>query len=183
MIVELLADDADALGDASGGNGSGGPDQAAREAFERGLEALGSRPGHDRPVERPATPAGVNELLHLYAAAAAELRLLRFSYEARKEAYDRSAREYGELEEQLLGARRGVVPALRARLAEVRAEEEELERRLRAAGLEPDAIGPRVPAGRALDPTPRPGELPPASRALAPLERRPGLRDRLRRRR
>lgn len=173
MIVELLLEDVSEL-----------PASAtAGDAFARGLEALGARPMHDRPCERPHSAAGVVELTHLYAATAAELRMVRFSYGVRRDEYRRSADEYDGLESALAGARRELVPELRARLGRLRREEEQLERRLRERGVDPRTIGPQVRAGRALDPTPRPGEGIPQPRLLAPLAPRPRLRDRIRRRR
>ena len=141
--------------------------------------SCGARPTHTRPRERPRTEAGVAELVHLYAAAAAELRMLRFSYELRRHEYARSAAEYDGIEAAMAAARRSVVPRLRAQLGELRREEAALEQELRRRGVDPDPIGPRVPEGRALDPTPRPDEGIPQPRRLAPLAPRPPLRDRL----
>jgi hypothetical protein len=172
MIVELLAEDIAEL-----------PEQASvADSFARGLGALASRPTHGRPRERPHTAAGVAELTHLYAAAAAELRMYRFSYTVRRGEYERSAEEYEGLEAALAAARRELVPQLRARLGELRQEEARLEQALREHGLDPLSIGPHVPQGRALDPTPRPDEGVPQPRSLTPLAPRPPLRERLRKR-
>jgi hypothetical protein len=172
MTVELLRED---IAELPAGRG-------VEEAAARGLEALGTRPICDRPREAPGSAAAVAELVHLYAAAAAELRMLRFSYGLRKGEYSRSAAEYEELESALAAARRDLVPRLRSRLGDLRGEERRLELALRERGLDPGAIGPLVPDGQALDPTPRPGEGMPQPRRLTPLAPRPGLRDRFRRR-
>lgn len=172
MIVELLAEDLAELPEGA----------TVAAAFAHGLEALGARPTHDRPRERPHTAAGAAELAHLYAAAAAELRMLRFSYGIRRREYEQSAEEYDGLESALGAARRELVPELRGRLGELRSEEARLEQALRERGVDPQTIGPQVPEGRALDPTPRPDEGIQQPRRLPPLAPRRRLRDRLRRR-
>ena len=68
------------------------------------------------------------------------------------------------------------MPALRERLRRLRVHEAALERKLRERGIDPDTIGPKVPEGEAIDPSPRPGESSPAERrAFPPLPPRRGL--------
>lgn len=166
MKVDLLASDLDELREE-------GID--AEQAIRRGLEALGRRPTHERPGERPGTEAGVEELVHLYAEASASMRLLEFAFASESGEFDRSASEYAGVEETLADLRRDVIPVLRARLRELRTEETSLEVELRERGVDPDGIGPRVRPGTALDPSPRPGEGEREPRLLPPLPERRGL--------
>jgi hypothetical protein len=151
------------------------------EAFERGVLELG-RQDADRPQEEPATEAATHELVHLYARVAADVRQLRFEYATKAAEYERSRREYDDLERALAGLGREVVPAGRARLDALRRRESGLERELAARGIDGSAIGPHVPPGTAIDPTPRPGEGEPQPRILPRLSGRPTIGECLRRR-
>lgn len=142
------------------------------DALARGLAALAGPPAPDRPAEPPGTEAGVRELVHVYAEALAHLRALRFGYVTRSVEYERSRRRYDLVESATADLRREVAPRLRARLRELREHERELEDRLAERGIDPDPIGPCVPEGLAIDPTPRPGEGPVARRTLPPLRPR-----------
>ncbi len=139
------------------------------EAFVRGYRALGARPTHDKLRERPETREGVEELVHLYAEAAADMRLLQFAYTTRAGDYERSRGRYYAVESGMADLQREVAPRLRARLRELHAHEATLERKLRERGIDPDAIGPKVPEGTAIDPTPKPGEGDEPKQTFAPL--------------
>jgi hypothetical protein len=169
--VTLLAADLDELARAG---------TSAGEAFARGSAALGSRPTHDRPAELPGTEAGVRELIHLYAEAYAQMRLLQFAFATKARTYERSKGRYEAVEDELFDARRHVVPSLRRRLAEVREREEALARELEARGVAAGTIGPLVPPERAQETSLRPGEGPVRRKTLAPLPPRPSLLRRLR---
>jgi hypothetical protein len=153
------------------------------EAFSRGSAALGVRPIRMRPTEAPGTRAAVDELVHIYAEAYAQMRLLHFSFSTRAGDYRRSKGRYHSVEDALFDARRHVIPALRARLRDVRAREELLVRELEEQGVPADTIGPTVPPDRAQETDLMPGEGPPERRTLPPLPSRPTLLERLRRRR
>lgn len=150
-----------------------------QEAFDRGRAALGDRVVRQQLGERPGTEAGLAEVRDAFAEAAADLRLIRFAYATKAPVYRRSASEYDALEERSRELRRDVVPQLRARLRELRAREQALERELHARGLEPGAIGPRVAPSEAIDPTPKPGEGAEPLRLPGPLPPRRSLLDRL----
>ncbi|MGB2952834.1 MAG: hypothetical protein WBB74_05520 [Gaiellaceae bacterium] len=170
MRIELLAADREEFGAAG---------IEPEDAFRRGVAALGSRPTHGKPREAPGTAAGVEELVHLYAEAAADMRLLRFSFATKAGDYHRSRERYDAVESSMADLKKGKVPALRARLRELRSHEAELERKLRECGRDPGRIGPRVPAETAIDPTPKPGEGDEGRRTLPPLPPRTRLLARL----
>lgn len=128
------------------------------EAARRGRSALGAPPAGERPQERPGSDEGVQELTQLYAEAVAEVRRLRFEVATRSPEYERSRRRRDRVDDSLADVRAKVVPALRARLRELRAEEEQLERELAAQGIDPQTVSPRLPEATSVDPSPRPGE-------------------------
>lgn len=139
------------------------------DSFDRGCAAIGDRRTHARIEERPHTDEGLAELVDLFAERSADLRLVRFSYATKKAQYARSTQSYDDIEEYLRLVRRDVAPALRARLRELRAREAELEHALAERGIDARAVGPLVPDGSAVDPTPKPGEGPAQRVRLAPL--------------
>lgn len=149
------------------------------EALQRARAALGNRPIHDKPRETPGTEAAVEELVHLLAETAADMRLLQFSYTTKARDYQRSRARYDDVEGAMADLRRDVVPQLRARLRELRAREGALERELRERGIDPDRIGPIVPPETAVDPRPRPGEGEPERRTIPPLPPRRSPLERL----
>ncbi len=157
-------------------------------AFRRGLHALGERPQDERLHAREETAQGVAELEHRYAALMADLRLLDYALASREPAYRGSAEHYDAVNEDMRELERSVVPALRGELRRLRAREQELEERLRARGLDPDGIGPMVAPGKAIDPSPKPGEgevddrLELVRRVARPLPQRRSLVQRLLRR-
>jgi hypothetical protein len=170
MRIELLEADLRELANAG---------IAPDEAFHRGAADLGNRPTHEKPRERAGTPAGVDELIHLSAEAAADMGLLRFAYATKAGDYHRSREHHDAVESTIAELQREVVPVLRARLRELRVREAELEQALRARGVDPAPIGPRVPPGTAIDPTPKPGESGEDRLTLLPLPPRRNLLDRL----
>jgi hypothetical protein len=171
MKVELLEADLDELREL---------EIEPQTAFDRGCAAIGNRRTHDRLHESPST--GLAELVDLFAERAADTRLIRFSYATKNPEYERSAQGYDEIEGVLRELRREVAPRLRARLRELRAREAELERELALRGVDPTTIGPLVPPGTAIDPTPKPGEGPERRRQFPRLPPRKRLIDRLLRR-
>lgn len=104
MKVQLLAADLDELSRAG---------VTVEAAFQRGSAALGSRLIHDQPTESPGTQAGIEELIHIYAEAYAQMRLLEFSFATKSRDYARSKGRYGAVEDALFHARRYVVLELR----------------------------------------------------------------------
>ena len=174
MKVTLLAADMDELARAGA---------TVASAFRRGSAALGSRIVHDQPTESRSTQAGIEELIHIYAEAYAQMRLLEFSFATKSRGYARSKGRYGAVEDALFDARRHVAPELRRRLGEVRRREEDLVRQLASRGTATDVIGPIVPPERAQETTPRPGEGPVERYTLTPVPPKPTLLERLRGRR
>jgi len=142
------------------------------KAFDRGYQVLAARPTHDKPREKPNTPEGVEEIAHLHAEAAADMRLLQFAYTTKAGAYARSRGRYYAVEEVMADLQRELVPRLRARLRELRGREATLERELGEHGIDANSIGPKVPKATAIDPTPKPGEEDESRRTFAPLPRR-----------
>ena len=173
MKVELLEADLDELGAAG---------IEPHEAFARGLKALGRRPIHEKPREVPGTAAATAELVHLVAEATADLRLLRFSFATKAGDYHRSRARHDAVDREMADLRRELAPRFRARLRELRLREAELERELRERGVDPSPIGPHVPRGEAVDPTPKPGEGDEERQRLSRLPPRRGLFERLFRR-
>jgi len=110
MNVEFLVDDLEELAEA---------EIAPRGALLRGLKELGSRSTHAQPQERPDTEAGVRELMHLYAEAAAYMRLMQFAYATSADEYRRSRQRYYRVEGAMADLQREIVPGLRAKLREV----------------------------------------------------------------
>jgi hypothetical protein len=153
------------------------------QAFARGLAAIGSRPTHDRVAEAAGGEAAVEELVHIYAEAYAQMRLLQFAYTSKARSYEESKGRYRAVEDDLFDARRHVVPALRGRLGQVKEREATLARELDARGVPAETIGPIVPAERAQETSLRPGEGPIERQTLPPLAPRPPFLQRLRRKR
>lgn len=149
------------------------------DALQRGLAALGRRPRLERATAAPGSTEAVEELVHLHAEAAADVRMLRFGYATRSEDYEASRRRYDAVEGYLADLRRHVAPALRAQLRELRAREASLEQELRAHGVDPGTVGPIVPEATSVDPSPRPGEGERRRHALRPLPPRRSARERL----
>jgi hypothetical protein len=170
MIVRLLRADLDELARL---------ELAPAEALRIGAEALGARPTHDKPRERAGTTEALEELRHLYAEAVADMRLLQFSFATKAGDYAGSRARYEAVEGAMADLQRDVVPELRARLRELRAREQTLERRLAMRGVNVASIGPTVPAGMAVDTTPKPGEYDEPMLALRPLPPRRSLLARL----
>ena len=160
MRVELLGIDLDELAQLAVS-----PD----EALGRAAAELGRRPTHERPKETPRTEAAVRELVHLSAEAIADMRLLRFSFAAHAYDYARSRRRHELVEDAMADLRLHTAPRMRACLRDLRIREEELEGLLAARGIDASSIGPFVPPGTAIDPTPRPGEMLRQQPRLAPL--------------
>jgi hypothetical protein len=151
------------------------PTHAAR----RGIAALGTRPTYSQLREPAETEAGTRELVHLYADTAAEMRGLRYSFATKSREYDRSRRRYDAVDAAMASIQLETAPRLRQRLGVLRARESVLEQRLRGRGIEVDAIGPKVPRGQAIDPTPKPTETRETRATLAPLPPRRGRLARL----
>ncbi len=151
------------------------PEEAAR----RGIAVLGSRPTSTQARERPGTEAGARELVHLYAEAAAEMRMLRYAFTTKSRTYNKSRRRYDAVEKAMADVQVEIVPQLRGRLRELRRREATLEEKLKSKAIDAAAIGPQVPAGRAIDPTPKPGETTERSPRLLPLPQRRGRLSRL----
>ena len=72
----------------------------ASEAFARGSACVGSRPTHERAVETPGTQAAVEELVHLYAEAYAQMRLLQFAYTTNSCSYEQSKGRHENVEDR-----------------------------------------------------------------------------------
>ena len=136
------------------------------EAFGRGYQALAARPTRDKPREKPNTPEGLEELAHLHAEAAADMRLLQFAYTTKAGAYARSRGRYYAVESAMADVQRELVPRLRARLRELRAREATLERELRERGIDANSIGPKVPKGTAIGTDPTSGKQAPYGSAI-----------------
>jgi len=168
--VTLLRSDLDELADVGA---------SAQEAFDRGVDALGHRPTHDRFTEAGSTEASVDEAIHLLAETAADMQLIRFALSTEAPVYERSAERYDAVDDRILRLQRTVVPALRAELRRLRARERELELTLTARGIDPDGVGPHVDEANAVDPTPRPWEGERQPRTLSPPVPRPSLRRRV----
>jgi len=170
MIVRLLRADLDELARL---------ELDPAEALRIGAEALGARPTRDRPRERAGTSEAADELRHLYAEAAADMRLLQFSFATKAGDYARSRARYDAVEGAMADLQKDVVPELRARLRALRAREQTLERRLAMRGVDAASIGPTIPAGMAVDTTLKPGEYDEPMLALRPLPPRRSLLERL----
>jgi len=170
MIVRLLRADLDELARL---------ELDPAEALRMGAEALGARPTRDRPRERAGTSEAADELRHLYAEAAADMRLLQFSFATKAGDYARSRARYDAVEGAMADLQKDVVPELRARLRALRAREQTLERRLAMRGVDAASIGPTIPAGMAVDTTLKPGEYDEPMLALRPLPPRRSLLERL----
>jgi len=154
------------------------------QAFARGSAAVGSRPTHQRPTETSGTEAALQELVHLYADAYAQMRYVEFAYATKARTYEQSKGRYDAVDNALFDIRRTIVPDLRTRLGQVRAREEALVREVEMRGLAAEAIGPIVPPERAQETSVRPGEGPARRRPIPALPPpRPSFVARLRRRR
>ena len=145
------------------------------EAFRRGVAALGEQPAQDGPLPPAGTRASVEVLAPRTAETIAGMYLLEFSFAQRAETYEASIGRYDAVEQLSRSITQAELPVLRARLRALRAEEAQLEAAMRDRGMNPDEVGPSVPDGEAIDPSPRPGEAPRRVRALAPLEPSPSL--------
>jgi hypothetical protein len=138
------------------------------------------RIGADARDERSdGSTESLEELRDLYADAAAEMRLLQFSFATKAGDYARSRERYDEVEGAMADLQKDVVPEVRARLRELRARERALELRLAERGIDAERIGPFVSPGTAVDTTPKPGEYDERMPALLPLPPRRSLLERL----
>lgn len=155
MKVELLAEDARELDELG---------ISPREAVARGAHAIGNRVTHDR-----LSGGDLGELVDLFAERSADLHLVRFHYARKAPEYERSAGEYDDTAAYVRRIRLDLAPTLRSRLRELRRREAELEHALVEAGRDPQSIGPLVPKGEAVDPSPKPGEGPEERPKLGPL--------------
>jgi hypothetical protein len=162
MIVRLLRTDLDELARL---------ELDPAQALQLGAAALGERAA--------GRSENLSELRHLYAEAAADMRLLQFSFATKAGDYARSRARYDAVEGAMADLQKDVVPLLRARLRELRAREQTLERRLAMRGVDTTSIGPTIPAGLAVDTTPKPGEYDEPMLALRPLPPRRSLLERL----
>jgi hypothetical protein len=152
---------------------------APEEALERGLAALGRRATHDRLREPGGTERGLAELRDLFAEMTADMRVMRYLFATKAPGYRSSSDRFDAVEHQMRRLRRDLVPGLRRELRTLRAREALLARELAWRGRDPDAIGPHVPPGEAMDPSPKPGEGPEERYTLSPLPPRRSLLDRL----
>jgi hypothetical protein len=142
MEVELLAHDLDEL--AADGTEPG-------EALARGARALGERRLAVRPDDPGLAAEELRDTIDTYAEAEADLRLVRFDYARRAPAYHEARLRHHELAKTVRAARTKRGPALAADLLQLRAREQTLERELLAAGVDPEAVAPSLPANRASD--------------------------------
>jgi hypothetical protein len=140
--VELLTRDLDELE-------AGGIEPA--EALARAARALGERRlsvRFDDPDRHDERLAGA---IDAYAEADADFRLVRFDFATRAPAFDEAAARHRELVAAVRAVRLKRGPALAADLLQLRAREQTLERTLRAAEIDPEAVAPSVPIDEASD--------------------------------